>query len=147
MVTSVHVLPVDRVRKMYENKTSKQDFIIAEFNTFLISKCEKTLSQDAVMVPIFVDVNVVWSDIRICNHFEVSLGISWKKDQVSMYSRTGWLGEDRKGYPVFMWTVVSHTSKIYKRELWWYSHYVITIITGYHYNYYNGHPSVRHGLM
>lgn len=57
MVTSV--LPVERVRKMYENKTSKQNLIIAEFNTFPISKCEKTLSQDAVMVPLFVDVYVV----------------------------------------------------------------------------------------
>ena len=57
MVTSV--LPVNRVRKMYENKTSKQNLIIAEFNTFLISECEKTLAEDAVMVPLFVDVNVV----------------------------------------------------------------------------------------
>ena len=77
---------------MYENKTSKQNLIIAEFNTFLISKCEKTLSQDAVMVPIFVDVYVVWSDIRICNQPEVDSGISWKEDQVSMYNRTGKLG-------------------------------------------------------
>ena len=58
-VTVTSVLPVDRVRKIYENKTSKQNLIIAEFNTFLISKCEKTLSQAAVMVPLFVDVNVV----------------------------------------------------------------------------------------
>ena len=57
MVTSV--LPVNRVRKMYENKTSKQNLIIAEFNTFLISECEKNPSQDAVMVPFFGDVNVV----------------------------------------------------------------------------------------